>query len=156
MIKLYNLVTNASNVWPVIYSRLKRIRRVPLNSPRRPRKRKRVDLVEKLRRRFVHPFIVTITMDNFKLSHLMHLIFSTWSSVEAKTDLMSLMRFDENFLVIFSMSSFLCIVPFYILAEVVQRKSTWQVKQSSTLRQTHIWKAVERSTAVQIDYPLDR
>lgn len=102
MIKLYNLVTNASNVWPVIYSRLKRIRRVPLNSPRKPRKRKRVDLVEKLRRRFVHPFIVTITMDNFKLSHLMHLIFSTWSSVEAKTDLMSLMRFDENFLVIFS------------------------------------------------------
>lgn len=100
-IKLYNLVTNASNVWPVIYSRLKRIRRVPLNSPRRPRRRKRVDPVEKLRRRFVHPFIVTITMDNFKLSHLMH-IFSTWSTVEAKTDLMSLMRFHENFLVIFS------------------------------------------------------
>lgn len=100
-IKLYNLVTNASNVWPVIYSRLKRIRRVPLNSPRRPRRRKRVDLVEKLRRRFVHSFIVIITMDNFKLSHLMH-IFSTWSTVEAKTDLMSLMRFDENFLVIFS------------------------------------------------------
>lgn len=101
-IKLYNLVMNASNVWPVIYSRLKRIRRVPLNSPRRPRRRKRVDLVEKLRRRFVHPFIVTITMDNFKLSHLMH-IFSTWSTtVEAKTDLMSLMRFHENFLVICS------------------------------------------------------
>lgn len=84
-----------------IYSRLKRTRRVPLNSPRRPRRRKRVDLVEKLRRRFVHPFTVIITMDNFKLSHLMH-IFSTWSTVEAKTDLMSLMRFDENFLVIFS------------------------------------------------------
>lgn len=41
------------------YSRLKRIRRVPLSSLRRLRRRKRVDLEERPRRRFVHPFIVT-------------------------------------------------------------------------------------------------
>lgn len=79
--------------WTCCYSRLRRTQRVPPNSRRKPRRRRRVDLGERLRRRFVCPIVVTLAMD-FKQSCLM-CTSELDITMEAKTDLMSLMRFES-------------------------------------------------------------
>lgn len=40
----------------------------------------------------------------------------------------------------------------FVFAEVVQRKSSWQVKQPSAVWQTHVWKTLQGSATVQADH----